>query len=162
MSVPRLARTVALTPRSANQSRKSADPERRRAPPGVPAGRVERDEVDVGGQRQGQLGQFGGVPGRVVHPVDQRPLERKAPSFGGQVLRARPHEHGQGVAAVERHDLVPQLVAGGVKGDGQVDREAFLGQAADAGDDADGGHGDVAGGMPRSEWMSSTADQTRS
>ena len=56
MSVPRFARTVALTPRSASQSRKSATPTGGVPRPGVPWGRVERDDVDVGGQRSGQLG----------------------------------------------------------------------------------------------------------
>ena len=66
---------------------------RRRTTASIASGRVERDDVDVGGQWQRQFSQFGGVPGCVVYTVDQGPLEREPAALGGQVLGARPHKH---------------------------------------------------------------------
>ncbi len=118
--------------------------------PGGPAhrvarGGVERDQVDVGGQRADEAGQLGDVRGPVVHPVDQRPLHRE-PSVGRRhVVGAGLGQHRQRVPPVDRHQLVAQLVVGGVQGDGEVDRELLAGQPPDARDDADGGEGEAAG-----------------
>ena len=91
-----------------------------------------------------ELGQLRCIAMGVVHAVDQCPLERKPSPFGSQVLPARSHEHGNWVAAVERDDLVAELVAGGVQGDGEVDGQGFGGEPADAWDDAYGRQRDVA------------------
>ena len=64
MSVPRLRRTVAFTPEPDQPVAEGGDPGGRAAPRRVARRRVERDEVDVGAQRAGEVGQLGGVDGR--------------------------------------------------------------------------------------------------
>ena len=53
----------------------------------------------------------------------------------------------EGVAAVDGHELVAQLVVGGVERHGQVHRQPFAGEAADARHDADGRDREVAIGL---------------
>ena len=89
-----------------------------------PRDRVEQPERDeeVSPEREREVGELRCIAAGVVDAVYQRPLERKPPSFGLQVLPACLHEQRKGVAAVERDDLVPQLVAGGVEGHRKIDR----------------------------------------
>ena len=58
MSVPRLRRTVALTPRPTSWSRKRRTPAGDGAPHRIAGGGVEGDQVDVGAEGPGQLGQL--------------------------------------------------------------------------------------------------------
>ena len=140
MSVPRLRRTVALTPRALQPVAERGDAGRRRAPRRPARRRVQRDQVDVGRRLQpaAQRGQLDGVGRPVVDAVDHRPLEAEPSAVQRQVVGARLHHGGQRVAPVDRHQLVAQRVVGGVQADGQRHREAPLGEPADAGHDADG------------------------
>ena len=123
------------------------DPGGRCAGGGVAGGGVQRDQVHVGAEGTGPLGQLPGVDGTVVDPADQRPLEGQAPPRRLQVVRAGGHEHVERVAPVQRDELVAEPVVGRVQGHGQVDRQRLAGQPPDAGDDADGRDGQVPGGQ---------------
>ena len=69
MSVPRLRRTVALTPEvgragpGRRRTRAGGDPTHR-----VAGRRVEGDQVDVGAEGAGEVGELGGVAGRSLTP----------------------------------------------------------------------------------------------
>ena len=81
----------------------------------------------------------------VVDPGDHRPLDAEPAVAGAPPVVARRRQVAQRVPAVHGHQLVAQLVAGRVQRHRQRHRERLAGEAADAGDHADGGHGDVAG-----------------
>ncbi len=148
MDVPRLRRTVAFTPIATRWSRKSSDSFRGRAEDGIAGRRVEGDEVDVGAQRPGVRRQLLGVPGSIVHVVDERPLERQPPTLRLEVVATGVGQRREGIAAVDGDELVAEVVVGRVQGHGEVHGQGLRRQAADAGDDADGRDGEVAGGQP--------------
>ena len=92
------------------------------------------------------LGQQPGVLGLVVDAAHQRVFDADAP-LGRQEVVVRGVEHLCSVEPfVHRHQLVAQLVARGVQGDGEPDGDALLGESADAGHHAHRGHRDVARG----------------
>ena len=81
------------------------------------------------GSDAAQLGELAGVGAPVVDAVDQRPLERQP----APLRRAGSRRHAsmsmlERVAAVDRHELVAQLVVGGVQGHGEVHRAAAGGR----------------------------------
>jgi hypothetical protein len=96
------------------------------------------------GQAPRSLDELLRVDVAVVHAIDARPLERQAAPLGEEVPAARVHQDAERVAAVDRHQLVAQLVVGRVQRHRQVDREVLLGEAADARHDAHRRHREVA------------------
>jgi hypothetical protein len=62
----------------------------------------------------------------VVDPVDEDVLERHPPTGGRLVVAAGVEQLGEGVLAVDRHEVVAQRVVGGVQADGERDRQAQL------------------------------------
>ena len=148
MSVPRLRRIVALTPRREEEVAEQPDARRRRAT-GRPAGsRVERDQVHVrrraGGPGSARPARSASIvrsftPSISAHSkLSRRPLAPEVPS-------ARRQQRVERVATVDRDELVPELVVGRVERHGQVDRQGRGGEAVDPGHEADGGDGEVPG-----------------
>ena len=149
MSVPRLTRTVALT-----AGRRAAA--ERPHPPGRGAPHRRSPGVGLSGMR------LTWAPRGTAMAASSTASERRSltPSMTAHSkLSRRPlaaryvlagfHQSRQRVAPVDGHQLVAQLVVGRVEGHGQVDRQLLAGQAADAGDDPDGGHGEVTGRQSR-------------
>ncbi len=84
-------------------------------------------------ERTGEGRQLGGIAAPVVDAADQRPLDGETPAARRDVGRARLGELGQRIATVDGHQLVAQAVVRRVQRDGQVDRQCFARQPADAG-----------------------------
>ncbi len=102
----------------------------------------------MGADVASQVGQLADVDRPVVHPGDQRPLERHATTGDLEPAPAGGHERLEGVATVDGDELVAQLVVGGMQRDGEVDRQPGGRQAPDARHQPDGRHGEVAGREP--------------
>ena len=110
-------------------------PVRRRAHHRIARSRVERDQVHVRAERTGEGCQLGGIADPVVDAADQRPFDGETPAARRDVGRARIGELRQRIATVDGHQLVAQAVVRRVQRHGQVDRQCFLREAADAGHD---------------------------
>ena len=95
-------------------------------------------------QRPGVRREFIGIGVPVVDPGDHRPLEAEPAVLDGEVVRAGLGEGIEGVALVDRDELVAEAVVGGVQRHREIDRERLGGEASDAGDDANRRHGEVA------------------
>ena len=145
MSAPRVTRMVAFTPSAVSSVAELPHPVRRRADHRVAGGGVERDQVDVRGERPCEGGELGRVLWTVVDPVDQGPLDRQPPPARRHVLGAGGGQLGQRVAPVDGDELVAQLVVGGVQRHRQVDRQRLAGEPADPGHEADRREGEVTG-----------------
>lgn len=85
---------------------------------------------------------FGGV----VFAGDERPFKEDVPVAPFGVIAASIHQFGQVPSFGGGDEGLPFSVGGAVQADGEADALPFIGEADDAGDDADGAEGDVAGG----------------
>ena len=94
----------------------------RGADDGIARRRIERDEVDVGAQGAGERRQLCRIAPPVVDAVDHGPLNGETPAAGGHVVRTGVGQHVERIAPVDGHELVAQLVVGGMERDGEVDR----------------------------------------
>ena len=89
MSVPRLRRTVALTPRSVELVAKRAAPGRPACPaPGSPGVGLSGIRLTWAPSGRARAASSSASRAAVVDPVDQRPLEAQPPALGRQVLPA--------------------------------------------------------------------------
>ena len=153
MSVPRVRRTVAFTPPARSSSRNSRTRCGGRAPHRVARRGVERDQVHVGGQREAPRPldeQLRRPASRSLTPsISAHSNDRRRP-LASEVAGAGVHQRAQRVAPVDRHELVAQLVVGGVERHGQVHRQR-LGRPAGGcpGTMPDGRHREVAGRRAR-------------
>ena len=112
-----VAADAGVDPAFAQARRELRDAFRRRCSARVPAGGVERDQVDVraAAEPAQPAGQRVGLVRMVVDACDARVLERDPAALGVGVL-ARGVEHlGDRVAAVERDELGAQRVVGRVQ-----------------------------------------------
>jgi len=76
----------------------------------------------------GDGGQLVGVAQTVVHTVDHGPLDRNPTPRLFTEQAAAVNELGDGVPSIHRHELISQLVVGGVKRQCQPNLKAFVGQ----------------------------------
>ena len=89
-------------------------------------------------------GQRVGMVREIVDAADARVLERDPAPLRSAYARGVEHG-GERVATVQRHELLAERVVGGVQRDGERHRQLELGEPFDAGHDADGRDGEVAG-----------------
>jgi len=102
------------------------------------AGRgVERDQIHLGRQSAQQLPDCASVGFPIVPPLDQRPFVKNAAAGRGAVRPAGCHEFVQGPFPGDGDERGPARLGGGVEGDGQMHRPAFLGEAQNPGDNPD-------------------------
>ena len=153
MSVPRLRRTVAVTPWARSRSAKARSDGAGGRVPAESVGRVERDEVHVGaagaGERAEQPPERLGLRRRVVHPGDAGVLERDPAALGARELGGGVEHLGDRVAAVERDERARARSSVAACSDtASVTGSVFGGEPADAGHDADGADGDAPGREP--------------
>ena len=113
---------------------------------------VVGDEVDLGVEASGEGGEGLDVGRGVVDAGDEDVFQGDHLALAIQVLLAGGGEVGEGMLAVDRHDLVADGVGGTVKGDGESELFRFVGELPDLWGEAGGGDGDLAGpdvGAPR-------------
>ena len=139
MSVPRLRRIVAPTPRASRWSRNWRTREAGEPVVGQPGVGLSgiRLTCAAGRSRRARPASSTASCGPVVDAVDHRPLEADPPPGDVDVVLAGADDHVERVPAVERHELVAQCVVGGMDADGEGHRQASSGEGTDAGDDAD-------------------------
>ena len=142
----------APSPRSRAPRRRSAKPGAGAGPgpPAEPGRGVERDQVHVGAADAGPAGEQPaerlGLLGASLTPGDARVLEGHPPAPRPGDLGGRVEHLGDRVPAVERHELVAQLVVGGVAATPRASPGAPpSARRRIAGHDADGADRDVAG-----------------
>ena len=99
----------------------------------------------MGAQGAGERRQLCRIAAPVVDAVDHGPLNGETPAAGGHVVRTGGGQHVERIAAVDGHELVAQLVVGGVERDGEVHGQGLGGQAPDARHDADRREREMAG-----------------
>ena len=150
ISRPRVSRTVVgmpLASRRRTNSRSSAGSEAVHFEPGR---RVERDQVDVhpapvavGAQ---DVGEQVGPPALVVDAAHHGVLDGDPALGPARVLPGGVHRLGDRVPGVDRHQLVAQLVVGGVQAEREGHRDALVGELPHPGHQADRRDGDAARG----------------
>ena len=104
MSVPRLRRMVAFTPRATRRSRNSRTPLADVPFVGQPGVGLSGIRLTWGarGRVRPRSASSLGVVQPVVHAVDQRPLEAQPAALGLEVAGAGRHQRAERVAAVDR------------------------------------------------------------
>lgn len=113
---------------------------------------VVGDEVDLGVKASGEGGKGLDVGRGVVDAGDEDVFEGDHLALAIEVMLTGGGEVGQGMLAVDGHDLVADGVGGAVKGDGETELFRFVGELPDLRGEAGGGDGDLAGtdvGAPR-------------
>ena len=81
--------------------------------------RVVRNEIDFGLETAGDASQVPGLFGRVVDAVEEHIFEGDFLFFEAAVFLAGIQEPSQRIFPVDRHQLIAQLVAGGMQRDGE-------------------------------------------
>ena len=150
MSVPRLRRTVAPTPPWRSRSAKAATFQGGLAGtpyPGVGL-RGMRLTCAAGEKPRSRRARASAWAGASLTPPIMAYSKLSRRPDAARYSRAAASTSAEGIAAVERDELVAQRVVGGVERHGQRDGQAFLGQAAHSGHDPDRRHRDVAGRDP--------------
>jgi len=108
------------------------------------AGGVVAEEVHVHAARAEDGGEGAGVVGRVVYAAQEAILDRDGATTAGLKAVGGGEDVGDGETFAHREELGAGGVVGGVERDGEVDVETGGGERVDAGNDADGGDGDLA------------------
>ena len=106
---------------------------------------VVADEVDVGADAAGDLGEPGGVLGPVVDAAEEQVLEGDLASGAAEVGVARVEESVERGVLGPRDEAAAEIVRGSVQAEGEGDGHVEVGEAADGPGKADGGHGDLSG-----------------
>ena len=107
------------------------------------AGGVVAEEVHVHPARAEDGGEGAGVVGRVVYAAEQTILDRHGAAATGLKAVGGGEDIGDGETFAHREESRAGGVVGGVERDGEVDVEARGSERVDAGNDADGGDGDL-------------------
>ena len=89
-------------------------------------------------------GQCVGMMGQIVHAADARVFEGNSPALPVGVCPGRVEDGRQGIATIQRYELFPQQVVGGMQRDGQRHRKLEVGESFDARHDSDRRDRDVA------------------
>lgn len=113
---------------------------------------VVGDEVDLGVKASGEGGEGLDLGGGVVDAGDEDVFQGDHLALAIEVMLTGGGEVGEGMLAVDGHDLVADGVGGAVKGDGEAELFGFVGELPDLRGKTGGGDGDLAGpdvGAPR-------------
>ena len=106
---------------------------------------VVGDEVDLGVESFGVLGEEAGLFGAIVDACEENVFEEDQFFTSSDKGIAGSEEAFHGVAFIHGHDLIADLIAGGVEGEGEAERKGVVSEFFDLGGEAAGGDGDVAG-----------------
>ena len=106
---------------------------------------VVGDEVDLGVESFGVLGEEAGLFGAIVDACEEDVFEEDQFFTSSDKGIAGSEEAFHGVAFIDGHDLIADLIAGGVEGEGEAERKGVVSEFFDLGGEAAGGDGDMAG-----------------
>ena len=112
---------------------------------GEPFDFVVGDEVDLGVESFGVLGEEAGLFGAIVDACEENVFEEDQFFTSSDKDIASSEEAFHGVAFIDGHDLIADLIAGGVKGEGESEGEGVVSELFDLGGETAGGDGDMAG-----------------
>ena len=105
---------------------------------------VVGDEVDLGVESFGVLGEKAGLFGTIVDACEKNVFEEDKFFTSGDKGIAGGEEAFHGITFIDGHDLIADLIAGGVKGEGEAEGEGVVSEFFDLGSEPAGGDGDVA------------------
>ena len=108
------------------------------------AGGVVAEEVHMHAACANDGGERAGVVGRIVYAAEEAILDRDGAAAAGLKAVGGGEDVGDRETFAHREELGARGVVGSVERDGEVDVETGGGEGVDAGDDADGGDGDLA------------------
>ena len=92
---------------------------------------VVRDQVYLCEKAAGMLGQEGGLLRGVIDARQQDIFEKNLFLFGADKNITGLKKTIEGVTFVDRHNFIPDGVAGGVKGEGETELERMVGELLD-------------------------------
>ena len=113
---------------------------------------VVGDEVDLGLESFGVLGQEAGLIGAIVDACEENVFEEDQFFTSSDKGIAGSEETFHGIAFIDGHDLIADLIAGGVEGEGEAEGEGVVSEFFDLGSKPAGGDGDVAGAHADVGW----------
>lgn len=102
------------------------------------------DEVNMGVQVAGDGGEVAGLIEGIVHILNEDKLEGGHTAGGGAKVLNSGEELFEGVFAVDRHDLLADLVGGSMEADGEPRLDRFAGELLDLGHEPGSGNRDAA------------------
>ena len=106
---------------------------------------VVGDEVDLGLESLGVLSEEAGLVGAIVDACKEDVFEKDQFFTSSDKDIAGSEEAFHGVAFIDGHDLIADLIAGGVEGEGESEGEGVVSELFDLGGETAGGDGDMAG-----------------
>ena len=106
---------------------------------------VVGDEVDLGLESFGVLGKEAGLIGAIVDACEENVFEEDQFFTSSDKGIAGSEETFHGITFIDGHDLIADLIAGGVEGEGEAEGEGVVSEFFDLGGEAAGGDGDMAG-----------------
>jgi hypothetical protein len=106
---------------------------------------VVGDKVDLGVESFGVLGEEAGLFGAIVDACEENVFEEDQFFTSSDKDIASSEEAFHGVAFIDGHDLIADLIAGGVEGEGESEGEGVVSELFDLGGETAGGDGDMAG-----------------
>ena len=106
---------------------------------------VVGDEVDLGVESFGVLGEEAGLFGAIVDACEEDVFEKDKFFTSSDKGIAGSEETFHGITFIDGHDLIADLIAGGVEGEGEAERKGVVSEFFDLGGETAGGDGDMAG-----------------
>lgn len=113
---------------------------------------VVGDKVDLGVESFGVLGEEAGLFGAIVDACEEDVFEEDQFFTSSDKDIASSEETFHGITFIYGHDLIADLIAGGVKGEGEAEGEGVVSEFFDLGSEPAGGDGDVAGAHADVGW----------
>ena len=106
---------------------------------------VVGDEVDLGLESFGVLGEEAGLIGTIVNACEENVFEEDKLFASSDKGIAGSEETFHGITFIDGHDLIADLIAGGVEGKGEAEGKGVVSEFFDLGGETAGGNGDMAG-----------------
>ena len=119
---------------------------------------VHGDQVDLGAQPVQELYQPAGILGRIVHPPDQRVLEREAVAPRSRIAPAGLQQGRDRKTTIQRHQLIAHLIGRSMQRDREPHRQRPT-ELRHARNDARRGDGDPARGEPHPSGIRQDSDR---
>lgn len=109
-----------------------------------PVDGIVGDEVDMGMEVSGDGGEVAGLVEGIIDIPDEDKLEGGHPPGGGAKVLNGGDELFEGIFAIDRHNLLADLVGGSMEADGEPRLDRFASELLNLGDEAGSGNGDAA------------------
>jgi len=106
---------------------------------------VVGDEVDLGVESFGVLGEEAGLIGTIVDTCEENVFKEDQFFTSSDKGIAGSEETFHGITFIDGHDLIADLIAGGVEGESETEGEGVVREFFDLRGEAAGGDGDMAG-----------------